>query len=300
MAAAAVDRIRGLGPGGCWRLGGFGAVACAVGPGVCRVLGYGLFRADDPDLQAAVAGQSWGDRVRLRVQPADVAEGCRRAISMWWCSTRWSSTSRARGICLMCWQWRCDCWHRAGRCLSATCATCRCCGVHHRDVVRRRPGGEGTAAAVREQVRRGKLAEQELLLARSSLRLCPSTSPISPRWRCSSSGWVRSTNSAVTATRWCCVRRRCRCGLLPTCVEPWQRFGSLARLGEYLRSQQHRSACHRGALCRDMARCGAGGGAGSGRDRVPVSELGAGISAPDAVLPHECHPVGRNWDTPRR
>ena len=29
--------------------GGFGAVAGAVGPGVCRVLGYGLLRADDPD-----------------------------------------------------------------------------------------------------------------------------------------------------------------------------------------------------------------------------------------------------------
>ena len=54
--------------------------------------------------------------------------GCRRGISMWWCSTRWSSTSRARGICLMCWPWRCDCWRRAGRCSSATCGTCRCCG----------------------------------------------------------------------------------------------------------------------------------------------------------------------------
>ena len=45
---------------------------------------------------------------------------------MWWCSTRWSSTSRARGIWPMCWQWRCDCWHRAGRCSSATCATTAC------------------------------------------------------------------------------------------------------------------------------------------------------------------------------
>src|SRR4029077_3645938 len=28
-------------------------------------------------------------------------------------------------------------------------------------------------------------------------------------------------------------------------------------------------------------------------DRVPVSELRAGISAPDAVLPHQCHLLGQ-------
>ena len=48
--AAAVDRIRGLqSAAGVGDWGGFGAVAGAGGPGVCRVLGYALFRVDDPD-----------------------------------------------------------------------------------------------------------------------------------------------------------------------------------------------------------------------------------------------------------
>ena len=48
--AAAVDRILALrSAAGVGDRGGFGAVARAGGPGVCRVLGYGLLRADDPD-----------------------------------------------------------------------------------------------------------------------------------------------------------------------------------------------------------------------------------------------------------
>ena len=38
------------------------------------------------------------------------------------------------------------------------------------------------------------------------------------------------------------------------------------------------------ALARALAQAG---------DRVPVSELRAGISAPDAVLPHQCHLLGQ-------
>ena len=76
--------------------------------------------------------------------------------------------------------------------------------------------------------------------------------------------------------------------------EPWQRFGSLAGLGEYLQSQQlpelrvtgvpHAGISPDVALARALAQAG---------DRVPVSELRAGISAPDAVLPHQCHLLGQ-------
>ena len=48
--AAAVDRIRGLGPRRVLEIGvGSGLLLAQLGPGVCRVLGYGLLRADDPD-----------------------------------------------------------------------------------------------------------------------------------------------------------------------------------------------------------------------------------------------------------
>ena len=76
--------------------------------------------------------------------------------------------------------------------------------------------------------------------------------------------------------------------------EPWQRFGSLARLGEYLQSQHppelrvtgvpHAGIWPDAALARALAQAG---------DRVAVSELRAGISAPDAVLPHQCHLLGQ-------
>ena len=77
-------------------------------------------------------------------------------------------------------------------------------------------------------------------------------------------------------------------------AEPWQRFGSLAGLGEYLRSQDlpelrvtgvpHAGIWPDVALAEALAKAG---------DRVLVSELRAGLSAPDAVLPHQCHLLGQ-------
>ena len=76
--------------------------------------------------------------------------------------------------------------------------------------------------------------------------------------------------------------------------EPWQRFGSLAGLGEYLRSQQlpelRVTGVPHGGIWPDVALAQALAQAG---DRVRVSELRAGISAPDAVLPHQCHRLGK-------
>ena len=76
--------------------------------------------------------------------------------------------------------------------------------------------------------------------------------------------------------------------------EPWQRFGSLARLGEYLQSRQlpelrvtgvpHAGIWPDVAMARALAEAG---------DRVAVSELRAGLSAPDAVLPDQCHLLGQ-------
>ena len=63
--------------------------------------------------------------------------------------------------------------------------------------------GHSSAAVVRERIRREILAEQELLLAPEFFVALPDYLPISRRWMCSSSGCTRSTNSAVTAMRWC-------------------------------------------------------------------------------------------------
>ena len=76
--------------------------------------------------------------------------------------------------------------------------------------------------------------------------------------------------------------------------QPWQRFEDLTRLGEYLRSQQlpelRVTGVPHAQLWPDVELARAVGQAG---DRVAVAELRAGIAAPDAVLPHQCHLLGQ-------
>ena len=74
--AAAVDRIVALQPRRVLEIGvGSGLLLAQVAPGCVEYWGTDFSASTIQTLQAAVAGQSWGDRVRLRVQPADVAEG---------------------------------------------------------------------------------------------------------------------------------------------------------------------------------------------------------------------------------
>ena len=83
--------------------------------------------------------------------------------------------------------------------------------------------------------------------------------------------------------------------------QPWQRFGSLAGLGEYLRSQQlpelrvtgvpHAGIWPDVALAQALAQAG---------DREPVSELRAGIAHPMRCCRTSVICWGRNWGTPRR
>ena len=62
--------------GECWRSGrARGWCLSQVAPECVEYWGTDFSASTIQTLQAAVAGQSWGDRVRLRVQPADVAEG---------------------------------------------------------------------------------------------------------------------------------------------------------------------------------------------------------------------------------
>ena len=76
-------------------------------------------------------------------------------------------------------------------------------------------------------------------------------------------------------------------------AQPWQRFGSLTALGDYLQSQHPAElrvtgVPHRGlwldvAMAHGLAQAG---------DRVPVGELRVD-APPDAVLPDECHRLGQ-------
>jgi amino acid adenylation domain-containing protein len=78
--SATVDRIMALRPRRVLEIGvGSGLVLAQVAPDCVEYWGTDFSAPTIQTLQAAVAGQSWGeswgDRVQLRVQPADVADG---------------------------------------------------------------------------------------------------------------------------------------------------------------------------------------------------------------------------------
>ena len=156
-------------------------------------------------------------------------------------------------------------------------------------------GGQDTAAVMRERVRREMLAEQELLVAPEFFAALPQHLPdiAAVEVQLKAMGAVNE----LSGYRYEVVLRKAPVPVrsvaqLP--AEPWQRFESLAGLGEYLRSQDlpelrvtgvpHAGIWPDVALAEALAKAG---------DRVPVSELRAGLSAADAVLPHQCHLLGQ-------
>jgi amino acid adenylation domain-containing protein len=74
--AATVDRIMALQPRRVLEIGvGSGLVLSQIGPGCVEYWGTDISASTIHKLQAAMTAQAWGDRVRLRVQPAHVTEG---------------------------------------------------------------------------------------------------------------------------------------------------------------------------------------------------------------------------------
>ncbi|MGV0804438.1 amino acid adenylation domain-containing protein [Mycolicibacterium setense] len=74
--SGAVDRIMALRPQRVLELGvGSGLVLAEIAPNCVEYWGTDFSAPTIRTLESAVAGQPWGDRVRLRVQPADVVEG---------------------------------------------------------------------------------------------------------------------------------------------------------------------------------------------------------------------------------
>ena len=243
-----------------------------------------------------MAAQSWGDRVRLRVQPADVAEGLPQghfdvvvlnSVVQYFPSAGYLLDVLAVAMRLLAPGGALFIGDVRNLSLLAAFTT----GVLCADTT----GGADTAAVVRERVRREMLAEQELLLAPEFFAALPQHLPEIAAVEVQLKQ-MRAVNE-LSGYRYEVVLRKAPVPVrslahLPS--EPWQRFGSLARLGEYLQSQRlpelrvtgvpHAGIGPDVALARALAQAG---------DRVPVSELRAGISAPDAVLPHQCHLLGQ-------
>src|SRR4029077_8293924 len=80
--SATVDRIMALRPRRVLEIGaGSGLLLSQIAPVCVEYWGTDFSAPTIQTLQAAVAGQSWGDRVRLRVQPADAADGLPQCYS---------------------------------------------------------------------------------------------------------------------------------------------------------------------------------------------------------------------------
>ncbi len=294
--AAAVDRIRGLGPRRVLEIGvGSGLLLAPVAPGCVEYWGTDFSAPTIQTLQGAVASQSWGDRVRLRVQPADVTEGLPaghfdvvvlNSVIQYFPSAGYLLDVLAAAMGLLA---------PGGAVFIGDVRNLSLLGAFTTGIVSADSTDEDTAAVIRERVRREMLAEQELLVAPEFFAALPQHLPdiAAVEVQLKAMGAVNE----LSGYRYEVVLRKAPVAVrsvaqLPS--QPWQRFGSLAALGEYLRSQDlpelrvtgvpHAGIWPDVALAQALARAG---------DRVSVSEVRAGISAPDAVLADQCHLLGQ-------
>ena len=294
--AAAVHRIRGLRAARVLEIGvGSGLLLAQLAPDCVEYWGTDFSAPTIETLQAAVASQPWANRVRLRVQPADVADGLPQghfdamvlnSVVQYFPSAGYLLEVLAAAMRRL----------KPGGALfigdvrnltllRAFTTGMLCAGS---------TGAEETAAVMRERVRREMLAEQELLMAPEFFAALPEHLPdiaaVDVQLK-----QMRSVNE-LSSYRYDVVVRKAPVpvrSLAELPAQPWQRFGSLTALGEYLQTQQPAElrvtgAPHRG-LWPDVAMAQALAQAG---DRVPVGELRVD-APPDAVLPDECHRLGQ-------
>ncbi|HNP42608.1 MAG TPA: class I SAM-dependent methyltransferase, partial [Nitrospira sp.] len=295
--AGTVERIQQLNPRRVLEIGvGSGLLLAQLAPGCVEYWGTDFSAPTIENLQAALAGQSWGDRVRLRVQPADVAEGLPEghfdvvvlnSVVQYFPSGGYllevvglAMRLLAPGGALF-----------IGDVRNLSLVEAFTTGVVCADDAY----GHSSAAVVRERIRREILAEQELLLAPEFFVALPDYLPdiaaVDVQLK-----RMHAVNE-LSGYRYEVVLRKAPVSvhsLAQVPAQPWERFGSLARLGEYLRSQDSSEVRITGVphagIAPDVALADALERAG---DRVVVAELRGGVSASDAVLPYQCELLGQ-------
>ena len=295
--AAAVDRIRDLGPRRVLEIGvGTGLLLCELAADCVEYWGTDFSEATIQTLRTAVASQQWVDRVRLRAQPADVADGLPQehfdvvvlnSVVQYFPSAGYlldvltvAMRLLAPGGALF-----------IGDVRNLSLLRAFTTGMLCADTT----SGLDLAAMLRVRVGREMLAEQELLLAPEFFAVLPQHLPDIAAVEVQLKR-MQAVNE-LSGYRYEVVLRKAPVAvrsLAQLAVQPWQRFGSLAGLGDYLQSQQlpelRITGVPQGGVWGDVAMAHALAQAG---DRVPVSELRAGISAPDAVSVHQCHLLGQ-------
>ncbi len=237
--AAAVDRIRGLGPGRVLEIGvGSGLLLAPLAPGCDEYWATDFSAPTIHKLQGAVAAQSWGDRVRLRVQPAHVTEGLPaghfdvvvlNSVIQYFPSAGYLLDVLAAAMGLLA---------PGGAVFIGDVRNLSLLGAFTAGIVSADSTDGDTAAVIRERVRREMLAEQELLVAPEFFAALPQHLPevAAVDVQLKAMGAVNE----LSGYRYEVVLRKAPVAVrsvaeLP--CESWQRFGSLAALGEYLRAQ---------------------------------------------------------------
>ncbi|WP_425180504.1 amino acid adenylation domain-containing protein, partial [Mycobacterium sp.] len=294
--AAAVDRIQELRPARVLEIGvGSGLLLAQLAPACAEYWGTDFSAPTIETLRAAVASHLWGERVRLRVQSAHIADGLPaghfdvvvlNSVIQYFPSMGYLLDVLDVAIRMLA---------PGGALFIGDVRNLSLLAAFTTGVLCARPTAmEDTAAVTRERVRREMLAEQELLVAPEFFMTLPQ--------RLSEIAAVdlqlkqmRAVNE-LSGYRYDVVLRKAPVAVrslanLPS--EPWHRFASLAMLSDYLRSQQlpelRVTGVPHAGIEPDVTLAQALSQAG---DRIPVSQLRAGTPASDAVLPHECRRLG--------
>ncbi|MFV9632066.1 non-ribosomal peptide synthase/polyketide synthase [Mycobacterium neumannii] len=295
--ADAVNRIRALGPRRVLEIGvGSGLLLTPLAPDCDEYWGIDVSTVTIEKLRVAVASQPWGDRVRLRAQPADEADGLPHghfdtiilnSVIQYFPSAGYLLDVLASAFRLLA---------PGGAVFVGDVRNLSLLQAFTTGVVCADGGGaEQTAAVIRERVRREILAEQELLLSPEFFVALPrqlgEIAAVDLQLKS-----MKAANE-LSGYRYDVVLRKVptparSASELPT--HSWQRLGSLAALEDYLRTERpgqlritgvpHAAIWPEVALAQALSEVG---------DRVAISEVRAGLTIPEnAVLPPQCHQLG--------
>nr|WP_245008737.1 non-ribosomal peptide synthetase [Mycolicibacterium farcinogenes] len=296
--ADTVNRILDLRPQRVLEIGvGSGLVLTHVAPQCVEYWGTDFSAPTIESLGAGVAGQDWADRVRLRVQPADAADGLPpghfdvvvlNSVIQYFPSAGYlldvlavAMRSLAPGGALF-----------LGDVRNLSLLRAFTAGVVCAD-----SGCDEDSATVAERIRREMLAEQELLLAPEFFVALPEHLPGIAAVELQLKG-MEAVNE-LSRYRYEVVLRKAPAPVysvarLPS--EPWQHFGGLDALESHLRAQRppelrvtgvpHAGIWPDVALAQALAESDVRSTIGELRSRTWTCE--------DSVLPHECHRLGRD------
>ncbi|OBJ72954.1 hypothetical protein A5643_04940 [Mycobacterium sp. 1274756.6] len=293
--SAAVARVSGLRPQRVLEIGvGSGLLLAPLAPQCSEYWGTDFSAATIRALQVGVAGQSWADRVRLRVQPADVVEGLPagyfdvvvlNSVIQYFPSAGYLLDVLAEAVRLLA---------PGGSVFVGDVRNLSLLAAFTAAVVCADSDGQDSAVGVRERVHREMLAEQELLLAPEFFAALPAQIPdiAAVDLRLKDMGAINE----LSGYRYEVVLHKApvqthSAAELPT--EPWQRFATLSEVGQYLRDRQPAGLRVTGvpyagtwpdvALMQGLA--GAEG-------RVSLAEVQAGIDAVEMVSVRQCRLLG--------